>query len=90
MMKMNSQAKFGTNSMLTKEIKAELLNIASKQQIVAKEYVQTTSINMANKIMSTTVRRRNQTVTPAPQADNMNTTPNNTTPNNANDGGSGY
>jgi hypothetical protein len=58
MMKMNNQAKYGASSNLEKQMKASMLNSATKQQMVPKEYVRTSDINMSNKLMTQTRVRR--------------------------------
>jgi uncharacterized membrane protein YgcG len=58
MMKMNNQAKYGASSNLEKQMKASMLNSATKQQIVPKEYVRTSDINMANRLITQTRVRR--------------------------------
>ena len=58
MMKMNNQAKFGASSNLEKQMKASMLSNATKQQLVPKEYVRTSDINMSNNLITQTRIRR--------------------------------
>ncbi len=58
MMKMNNQAKYGASSNLEKQMKASMLSSATKQQMVPKEYVRTSDINMSNRLITQTRIRR--------------------------------
>ena len=57
-MKMNNQAKYGASSNLEKQMKASMLSSATKQQMVPKEYVRTSDINMSNRLITQTRVRR--------------------------------
>ena len=62
MMKMNNRAKFGAADRFERELKAGLLDSSNKQKLVPKEYVRTSNINMSNKLISTTIKRRKERV----------------------------